>query len=133
MKRKACGIRSTSGPDRKLFFISATDTLLELLIAICRAGATLLSVPQIKEKSKDVLEATRQAGREPVKAMQIAPETMARITQPLRACRSKIGKVRKTRSDDRYALQSLDIWISSRAKPTGSRCSWNRNTMCREI
>jgi multimeric flavodoxin WrbA len=50
---------------------------------ICRAGASLLSSPFLKNKANDVLEATRQAGRELVGSLEIAPATMARITQPL--------------------------------------------------
>jgi multimeric flavodoxin WrbA len=63
--------------------------------AICRAGASLLSAPPLEAKAKDVLDATRQAGRELVKTMKIEPETMARITQPLSNTRSfaKMGNM----------------------------------------
>jgi multimeric flavodoxin WrbA len=51
--------------------------------AIFRAGASLLTSPFLQDKANDVLDATKQAGRELVKLMKITPETMARITQPL--------------------------------------------------
>lgn len=63
--------------------------------AIFRAGASLLSSPVLQGKANDVLEATKQAGRELVKSMKISPETMARITQPLGDIRSfaKMGNI----------------------------------------
>lgn len=62
---------------------------------IFRAGGSLLSAPVLKEKANDVLNATRQAGRELVEKMKISPETMARITQPLSDTRSfaKMGNI----------------------------------------
>jgi multimeric flavodoxin WrbA len=77
-----CGFPEASEFDAMLeFFTSHKDS--KPLAAICRAGASLLSVPHLEAKVKDVLDATRQAGRELVGTMKIAPETMARITQPL--------------------------------------------------
>lgn len=63
--------------------------------AICRAGASLLSAPMLAAKAKDVLTATRQAGRELVQNMKIAPETLARIAQPLGDAKSfgKMGNI----------------------------------------
>jgi multimeric flavodoxin WrbA len=65
------------------FFAGTKHPAANTLAAICRAGASLLSMPPLEKKAKDILDATRQAGRELIKTMKIAPETMARITQPL--------------------------------------------------
>ncbi|MBW1680791.1 MAG: NAD(P)H-dependent oxidoreductase [Deltaproteobacteria bacterium] len=54
-----------------------------LMGEIYRPGAEVMTVPYFREKSRDVLEATRQAGREVVTAGAISPETMGRITQEL--------------------------------------------------
>jgi multimeric flavodoxin WrbA len=73
---------------------SEFDALTEFLIrtrhkdsnavaAIYRAGASLLTSPPLRDKADDVLDATKQAGRELIKSMKVSPETMARITQPL--------------------------------------------------
>ncbi len=78
-----CGFPEDSefNPMRK-FFARAHMGVEEAGI-ICRAGASLLSSPFLQEKANDVLDATRQAGRELIEDMEIAPETMDRITQPL--------------------------------------------------
>lgn len=79
-----CGFPDTEEFDAMLEFFSRTRYKDSNIVAtICRAGASLLSSPFLQDKAKDVLEGTRQAGRELIKAMKIAPETMARITQPL--------------------------------------------------
>lgn len=79
-----CGFPEASEFDAmKEFFTRTRDKDARPVASICRAGASLLSVPQLKEKTKDVLDATRQAGRELVISMHVKPETMARITQPL--------------------------------------------------
>jgi multimeric flavodoxin WrbA len=73
---------------------SEFDALTEFLIrtrhkdsnavaAIYRAGASLLTSPPLRDKADDVLNATKQAGRELIKSMKVSSETMARITQPL--------------------------------------------------
>jgi len=54
-----------------------------LLAEIYRPAAESMTVPFLKETVDDILDATRQAGRELVQSMKISPETLARITQPL--------------------------------------------------
>ena len=63
--------------------------------AICRAGASLLTSPFLQDKANDILDATKQAGRELIKSMKINPDTMARITQPLGNIQSfaKMGNI----------------------------------------
>jgi multimeric flavodoxin WrbA len=77
------------------FFMHTRHKDANALAAICRAGASLLSIPSLEDKAKDVLDATKQAGRELIKTMKIAPETMARITQPLGNAQSfgKMGNI----------------------------------------
>ena len=53
----------------------------KLVAEIYRAAAEIL--PQIRAVQEDILEATFQAGKELVESMQISPETMERITQPV--------------------------------------------------
>ena len=79
-----CGFPELSEFDAlKEFFTRARHKNVTAVAAICRAGASLLSSPFLQDKAKDVLDATREAGRELVTSMKIAPETMARITQSL--------------------------------------------------
>ncbi len=54
-----------------------------LVAEIYRAGAEVMTVPFCEEKTKDILEAVTQAGRELVKNMKVDPATMARIKQPI--------------------------------------------------
>lgn len=91
-----CGFPEASEFNAMLeFFIRTRHKDTTAVAAICRAGASLLSSPMLEDKTKDVLEATKQAGRELVKTMKIAPETMARITQPLGDVQSfgKMGNI----------------------------------------
>ncbi len=79
-----CGFPEASEFDAMLEFFSRTrHKNAKPVAAICRAGASLLSAPQLAAKAHDVLAATKQAGQELVKTMKIAPETLARITQSL--------------------------------------------------
>lgn len=79
-----CGFPDASEFDAMLDFFARTRHWdANVLASICRPGASLLTVPLIKDKAGDVLDATRQAGGELIKTMKISPETMARITQPL--------------------------------------------------
>lgn len=79
-----CGFPEASEFDAMLEFFERTrHGEARPVAAICRAGASLLSVPQLGAKAREVFDATKQAGRELVYNMQIAPETLARITQPL--------------------------------------------------
>lgn len=91
-----CGFPEASEFNAMLEFFSRTrhkDS--NAVAAICRAGASLLSNPFLQDKANDILNATKQAGRELIKTMEIAPETMARITQPLGDVQSfaKMGNI----------------------------------------
>jgi multimeric flavodoxin WrbA len=79
-----CGFPEAVEFDAMLeFFARTRHRDANPVAAICRAGASLLSSPLLQDKANDVLNATRQAGKELITSMKIAPETMARITQPL--------------------------------------------------
>ena len=54
-----------------------------LLAEIYRPAAEAMTSPFFKEQLDDILDATTQAGRELVRSMQVAPDTLKRITQPL--------------------------------------------------
>ncbi len=91
-----CGFPEASEFDPMLdFFKRTSDSEAQAVASICRAGASLLSTAVLQGKAKDVLDATRQAGRELVKTMKIAPETLAVITQPLSGVESfgKMGNI----------------------------------------
>ncbi|MGA2936140.1 MAG: NAD(P)H-dependent oxidoreductase [Syntrophobacteraceae bacterium] len=55
----------------------------DLLAEIYRPGAEMLTLPELAETKKDILEATVQAGREIVQSGTISPAAMERITQPI--------------------------------------------------
>lgn len=79
-----CGFPEASEFNAMLeFFTRTSHKYANHVAAICRAGASLLSLPIHESKAKDVLNATRQAGRELINTLKIAPETLSRITQPL--------------------------------------------------
>ena len=90
-KTPAVVILSVSGmPDEGHF--DALSTLVKYLYAspgrrllaeIYRSAAEAMTVPFLKDTVDDILDATRQAGRELVQSMKISPETLKRITQPL--------------------------------------------------
>jgi multimeric flavodoxin WrbA len=91
-----CGFPEASEFDALLdFFIRTRHKNSNAVAAICRAGASLLTSPFLQDKANDVLDATKQAGRELIKLMKITPETMARITQPLGDVQSfaKMGNI----------------------------------------
>lgn len=54
-----------------------------LVSEIYRSGAETLTVPFFADKSKAILEATEQAGREIVASGTVSPETMALVRQPV--------------------------------------------------
>ncbi len=54
-----------------------------LAAEIYRPAAEMMKGSFLKEKVKDILDATAEAGRELVRTMAVSPGTMARITQPL--------------------------------------------------
>jgi len=91
-----CGFPEASEFDAmREFFARTRHRDANPVAAICRAGASLLSSPLLQGKANDVLNATKQAGKELIKSMKIAPETMARITQPLGDARNfaKMGNI----------------------------------------
>jgi multimeric flavodoxin WrbA/putative sterol carrier protein len=55
---------------------------------IYRPASQVMTQPVYKDKLDDILDATRQAGRELVESMAISPQTMARIKQPIADVRS---------------------------------------------
>jgi len=88
-----CGFPEASEFDAlKEFYARTRHEDAKSIAVICRAGASLLASPSLQHKAKDILDATRQAGRELAAALQIAPETLERITQPLSDARS-FGKM----------------------------------------
>ncbi len=50
---------------------------------IYRTASEVMTNPFFEEKTRDILDATTQAGRELVETMKVSPETMARIKQPI--------------------------------------------------
>jgi putative NADPH-quinone reductase len=54
-----------------------------LVAEIYRPMAEALNVPFFREKATKILEATRLAGQEIVESMQVSPETMKKIREPL--------------------------------------------------
>ena len=54
-----------------------------LMAEIYRPSSELLKSPAFKTKSKEIIEATIQTGRELVKEGAVSPETLALVTQPL--------------------------------------------------
>lgn len=79
-----CGFPEASEFKPMLDFFASTRLKDERdVAAICRPGAAMLSSPHLQKEAQDVFDATRQAGRELIQNMNIAPETMERITQPL--------------------------------------------------
>ena len=54
-----------------------------LVAEIYRTASQAMTQPVWKDKLDDILDATRQAGRELVEHMTISPQTMARIRQPI--------------------------------------------------
>jgi len=56
---------------------------ITLVAEIYRPAAETMMGPFFEDKKRDILGATRQAGRELVESMKISPETMARIRQPI--------------------------------------------------
>jgi len=55
----------------------------KLAAEIYRPAAEILTNSFFQEKSKEILDATKQAGRELADSMKISPQTMAGITQPI--------------------------------------------------
>jgi multimeric flavodoxin WrbA/putative sterol carrier protein len=66
-------------------FIFGSNSIHEnaLVAEIYRPMAEALTIPYFQEKAADILDATRQAGREIVTSLTVSEETMARIKQPM--------------------------------------------------
>lgn len=54
-----------------------------LIAEIYRPAAEGLATPMLKDRTKEILDATAQAGREIVTSMAVSPQTLSRITQDL--------------------------------------------------
>ncbi|MFH1983571.1 MAG: flavodoxin family protein [Pseudomonadota bacterium] len=55
----------------------------KLVAEIYRPAAESLTQAFLKDKAREILEATRQAGREIVANLKVSPETLARVTQDI--------------------------------------------------
>ena len=78
-----CGFPDESEFDALSEYLGRTkhkDT--KILAEIYRTTSGALTDPFNEEKAKDVLDATKMAGRELVESLKVSPETMARIRQP---------------------------------------------------
>jgi len=79
-----CGFPEESEFNALSDYLNRTLHKSETLAAeIYRSGAETITHPLFKKQASDVLDATKQAGRELVESMEILPATMARIRQPL--------------------------------------------------
>lgn len=79
-----CGFPEESEFDVLSDYVNRTRHKDVILVAeIYRPAAETMTNPFFEEKASDILDATTQAGRELVQSMKIAPETMARIRQPI--------------------------------------------------
>ncbi len=54
-----------------------------LIAEIYRPAAEMISLPDLSEIRKDILDATTQGGRELIQSTRISEQTMARITKPI--------------------------------------------------
>ena len=64
-----------------------------LVAEIYRPAAESLVLPFFKEKSREILGAVKEAGKEIVKDMKVAPETLARVTQDIAGDKEVIRKM----------------------------------------
>jgi hypothetical protein len=64
-----------------------------LVAEIYRPAAESLSLPFFKAKTKDILDATSQAGREIVESLKVSQETLTRVTQDLTEDKEMLGKM----------------------------------------
>ena len=79
-----CGFPEESEFEVLSDYVNRTRHKDVILVAeIYRPAAETMTNPFFEEKASDILDATTQAGRELVQSMKIAPETMARIRQPI--------------------------------------------------
>jgi multimeric flavodoxin WrbA len=86
-----CGFPEESEFDALSGYLNRTRHKDMVLVAeIYRSAAERMAHPLFKGKADDILAATTQAGRELVRSMRIAPETMEKIRQPIVETRSFI-------------------------------------------
>ncbi|MBN2125000.1 MAG: flavodoxin family protein [Deltaproteobacteria bacterium] len=79
-----CGFPEESEFDALSYYVNHTvQKGVSLLAEIYRPCARTMLHPSLQDKKTDILDATRQAGRELVVSMKVSDETMARIRQPL--------------------------------------------------
>jgi len=79
-----CGFPEESEFDALSDYVNRTRHKDVTLVAeIYRPAAETMTHPFFEDKKREILGATRQAGRELVESMKISPETMARIRQPI--------------------------------------------------
>ena len=79
-----CGLPEASEFDLLSDYLNRSHHKETAIVAeIYRASSETLTNPFFKEKAAEILDATTQAGRELVESMQIDPDTLARIGQPL--------------------------------------------------
>lgn len=79
-----CGFPENSEFDALSYYLNHTRHKDMTIVAeIYRSTAESMTNSLYKEKLDDILAATRQAGREIVEKMEVAPATLARIKQPL--------------------------------------------------
>jgi multimeric flavodoxin WrbA/putative sterol carrier protein len=64
-----------------------------LVAEIYRPAAESLALPFFKAKAQDILDATKQAGREIVESLKVSQETFARVTQDLTEDKEIFGKM----------------------------------------
>jgi putative sterol carrier protein len=79
-----CAVAEISEFDALSSFLQSThhpDT--PIIAEIYRTSSEALRHPVFKQTRRDIFAATQQAGGELVRSMQISPDTMARIKQPL--------------------------------------------------
>jgi multimeric flavodoxin WrbA/putative sterol carrier protein len=79
-----CGFPEESEFDVLSDYLNRTRHKDATLVAeIYRPAAEMMMNPFLRDKKRDILDATIQAGRELAESMKISPETMTRIRQPL--------------------------------------------------
>lgn len=106
-----CGHHDPSEFDALSNFLHSTQHPGTPIVAeIYRTSSEALKHPVFKQTRNSILEATAQAGRELVHSMQIKPDTMKRIQQPIRDSQglALIGNMTwKTCIDENVTLQEF--------------------------
>ncbi|MCP4579193.1 MAG: hypothetical protein GY846_23210 [Deltaproteobacteria bacterium] len=79
-----CGFPDESEFDALSDYLNRTRHKdVKLVAEIYRTAAEVMTNPLFEEKTRDILDATTEAGRELVETMKVSPGTMARIRQPI--------------------------------------------------